>query len=234
MHGSGGVVYLWSPSTYLDNTTIPNPKVMNPSAGSITYHLSITDANGCKSQTESLVKITVSPFAKVFAGNDTAIAFNQPLQLNAVDVNNSGFTTYVWSPSYGLNNPAISNPVANLDRDIVYTVNTKTSSGCEGTAFIKVKVYKGPEIYVPTAFTPDGDGRNDILKAIVVGMKEFHYFSIYNRWGQLLFTTSDHRKGWDGKIQGVPQGSGTVVWMAEGIDYKGNTIQRKGTATIIR
>jgi gliding motility-associated-like protein len=234
LHGSGGVVYSWSPSTYLDNPNISDPGVVNPSAGTVVYHLTVTDANGCKSQVEGQVKITVSPFAKVFAGNDTVIAFNQPLQLNAIDVNNSGFTNYLWSPSYGLNDPLLPNPVANLDRDIVYSVKAITPSDCEGTAFIRVKVYKGPDIYVPTAFTPDGDGLNDILKATVVGMKEFHYFSIYNRWGQLLFTTSDHRKGWDGKIQGVAQGSGTVVWMAEGMDYKGNLIRRKGTATIIR
>jgi gliding motility-associated-like protein len=234
LNGSGGVSYSWSPSTFLDNPSIANPRVVNPASGIITYSLTITDANGCRSQTADQVRINVNRLAKVFAGNDTVIAFNQSLQLNGIDVNNSGFTSYIWSPSYGLSNPLIANPVANLDRDIVYTLKASTDNGCEGIGYIRVKIYKGPEIYVPTAFTPDGDGRNDILKAIVAGMKEFHYFTIYNRWGQQVFTTSDHSKGWDGKIEGLQQGSATFVWMAEGVDYKGNLIRRKGTTTIIR
>jgi gliding motility-associated-like protein len=226
LNGSGGVSYSWSPTTFLDNPLIPNPRVLFPTAGSLIYNLTVTDLNGCKSQAMEQVTINVRPLAKVFAGNDTIIAFNQPLQLNGIDVNNSGFTSYTWTPDYGLNNPLIANPVANLDRDIVYTLKASTSEGCEGIDYISVKVYKGPEIYVPTGFTPDGDGLNDILKAIVV--------SIYNRWGQLVFTTSDYQKGWDGKIEGVQQNPAAFVWMAEGVDYKGNLVRRKGTTTIIR
>ena len=113
-------------------------------------------------------------------------------------------------------------------------VTATTPQKCAGTAVINVKVYQGPEIYVPTAFTPGGDGLNDILKAISVGMKEFHYFRIYNRWGQLVFITSNPRIGWDGKIKGIPQGSATYVWIAEAVDYKDNLIRRKGTVTLIR
>ncbi|MBL7747046.1 MAG: gliding motility-associated C-terminal domain-containing protein, partial [Chitinophagaceae bacterium] len=95
-------------------------------------------------------------------------------------------------------------------------------------------VYKGPEIYVPSGFTPDGNGLNDMLRPIPVGIKEFRFFRLFNRWGQLVFTTPDPRRGWDGRINGVPQPSGTFIWMAEAIDYKGNLITRKGTVTIIR
>ncbi len=234
LNGSGGISYSWSPTTFLDNPSIANPRVVNPTSGIITYNLTITDANGCISQTPDQVRINVNRLAKVFAGNDTVIAFNQLLQLNGVDVNSSGFTSYVWSPAYGLSNPLIADPVANLDRDMVYTLKARTDNGCEGTGYIRIKVYKGPEIYVPTAFTPDGDGRNDILKAIVVGMKEFRYFTIYNRWGQQVFTTNNQHNGWDGKIGGLEQGAAVDVWMAEGVDYMGNLIQRKGTTSIIR
>ena len=68
-----------------------------------------------------------------------------------------------------------------------------------GEGSIKIKVYMGPEIYVPTAFTPNGDNLNDVVKAIPVGMKQFNYFVIFNRWGQKVFYTTDPSKGWDGQ-----------------------------------
>lgn len=231
---SGAVTYSWSPSTYLSNINIPNPTVINAPSGTHIYHLTITDINGCRSLADETVTVIVAPVPKIGITGDTAIAFNQPLQLNIVDVNNSGFVNYVWTPIRGLNDPYIVNPIATLDRDIIYMVTATTPQKCEGTAVINVKVYQGPEIYVPTAFTPGGDGLNDILKAISVGMKEFHYFRIYNRWGQLVFITSNPRIGWDGKINGIPQGSATYVWIAEAVDYKDNLIRRKGTVTLIR
>ena len=154
--------------------------------------------------------------------------------MTALDINNNGFINYHWSPAFGLNNPAIANPVAILDRETIYIITAHTANGCEATDDIKIKVYKGPEIYVPGAFTPNGDGLNDILKAIPIGMKEFSFFSIYNRYGQVIFTTKNANTGWDGKIKGVEQDPAVFVWMAKAIDYKGNVVLRKGTVTLIR
>ena len=91
-----------------------------------------------------------------------------------------------------------------------------------------------PEIYVPTGFTPDGNGKNDLLHAIPVGIKKFNYFRVFNRWGQMVFATTTERVGWDGKISGKLQSTGTYVWIVEGVDFKGNTIFRQGTTTLIR
>lgn len=184
LNGSGGVTYSWSPSTFLDNPTIANPRVINPTSGTHVYHLTITDPNGCRSLADEQVSVIVAAPPLIGIVRDTVVAINQPLQLNATDANNSGFISYVWSPSTGLNDPFIPNPIAILDRDITYTIKAKTISDCEGAATVNVKVYQGPEVYVPTAFTPGGDGLNDILKVTSVGMKEFHFFSIYNRWGE--------------------------------------------------
>jgi gliding motility-associated-like protein len=230
----GAVAYSWSPATYLSNTNIPNPTVINAPSGTHIYHLTITDANGCRSLVDETVTVVVAPVPKIGIPGDTAIAFNQPLQLNIVDVNNSGFVDYVWTPTRGLNDPFIANPIATIDRDIIYMVTARTAQNCEGTAAINVKVYQGPDIYVPTAFTPGGNGLNDILNAISVGMKEFHYFRIYNRWGQMVFNTANARVGWDGKINGILQGSATFVWIAEAVDYTDKLIRRKGTVTLIR
>ena len=231
--GSGGAAYSWVPATYLNNAAIYNPVAIKPGIGIISYSLEVTDAKGCKSLNTESVLITVSPPPKLFAGNDTAIVINQPLQLYGIDVNNSGFINYAWSPTYGLNNPLVANPVTILDRNIIYTLNAQNINGCVGTDDIKITVYKGPEIYVPTAFTPNGDGINDILKAIPVGIKAFHYFTITNRYGQQVFTTADPNKGWDGKFKNSKQPLGTFIWMAEAVDYKGNLIQRKGYVVLI-
>jgi gliding motility-associated-like protein len=115
-----------------------------------------------------------------------------------------------------------------------YTLTATTGSGCKGVDEVNVKVYKGPEIYVPTAFTPNNDGLNDILKAIPVGIKEFRYFVVYNRWGQRVFYTNDANKGWDGKLSGTEQGNDSFIWMAEGVDDGGNKVVRKGTVVIVR
>jgi gliding motility-associated-like protein len=233
LNGNGGMTYMWSPPTYLNNPNINNPEVNKPE-NSISYDLNVIDVNGCKSLSSSTVNITVTPPAKVFAGNDTTVAIGEPLQLNAVDINNSGFIQYSWSPSYGLDNNSIANPVLIGEKNISYTVTATTPAGCVGTDEINIKVYQGPEIYVPKGFTPNGDGKNDLLRAIPVGIKEFKYFAVYNRWGQRVFFTKDPSRGWDGTVNGVLQDVSAFVWIANGVDYKGNIIQRKGTVMLIR
>ena len=232
--GTGGISYLWTPSTYLSNATVYNPIVVSPNAGILTYSLSVVGANGCNSLQDDKVVITVSPPPNLFVGNDTTIAINQPLQLYGVDINNTGFNNYAWSPTFGLNNPFIVNPVAILNRDIIYTLRAQNANGCIGIDDIKVTVFEGPEIYVPNAFTPNDDGKNDILKAIPIGLKEFRFLTVFNTYGQQVFTTVNPGIGWDGTFKGAKQGIGTYVWIAEGINYKGTILQRKGTVILIR
>lgn len=233
LSGSGGTSYFWSPAVFLDNARIANPTAMQLTGG-MSYYLNVMDANGCVSLKRDTVVITVSRPAVVFAGRDTVLAIGQPLPLFAADVNNTGFVQYNWSPPYGLNNAAIQNPLAIADKDVIYTITASSAIGCVATDDLKVKVYKGPDIYVPNAFTPNGDGLNDILKAIPVGIKDFYYFRIYDRWGNPVFVTSNALYGWDGKIKGATPATGSYVWMAEGLDYRGNIIQRKGTVSIIK
>lgn len=89
-------------------------------------------------------------------------------------------------------------------------------------------------IYVPRVFTPNNDGTNDILKPILVGIQTFHYFSVYNRWGNLVFTTQDPNQGWDGTFKGVPQPVETYLWIAEGIDENGRKVVQKGMTSLVR
>ena len=110
-----------------------------------------------------------------------------------------------------------------------------SAAGCIAIDTIDVNVYKvKPDFYVPDAFTPNGDGLNDAFRPILIGMKSLKLFKVYNRLGQLVFSTNVQKRGWDGTINGNPQDAGVFVWMAEGEDYLGKIIFKKGTVTLIR
>ena len=193
----------------------------------------ITANNGSCTGTDS-VTVFVNPAPNAFAGNDTTAFINQPLQLNGIDLNNSGLSTYSWSPANGLNNTQIANPIATPGNDITYLLTITTVNGCTSTARINIKVFSQPEIYVPTAFTPNKDGLNDILKARPVGLKEFRLFSVYNRLGELVFSTTDAAVGWNGIYHSKAQPADIYVWIAEGVSYNGTIIRRKGTVALLR
>jgi gliding motility-associated-like protein len=226
-----GSKYLWSPSG-----TLSNPAILQPFAVTYTstyYVLSVSDTLGCKKTVRDTVLVTVALPVKAFAGNDTAILVNQPLQLSA-----TGGTLYSWSPEFGLSNPAIANPIALIQDpidSIRYRVKVSVPGGCSASDDILVKVFNsGPDIFIPSAFTPNQDGLNDILKPFPVGIQQFLFFTVYNRWGQVMYTSKEINKGWDGKFSGLPQPPGTYVFSAEGIDYLGKRILKKGTTVLIR
>ena len=133
-----------------------------------------------------------------FAGNDVLASADQPVQLQA-----TGGLSYEWTPSAGLSATNIARPVATNSVDRIYYLKAFTPEGCESFDTISIKIYKGPDIYVPTAFTPNGDGRNDLLRPIAVGITSFDYFAIYNRYGQLLYKSDDANQGWDGTQKGA-------------------------------
>jgi gliding motility-associated-like protein len=87
---------------------------------------------------------------------------------------------------------------------------------------------------MPTGFTPNGDGKNDYFKPFMVGITNLTYFRVYNRWGQLMFSTAKLNDGWDGRVTGGEQPSGTYVWMVQGTTRDGKVITKKGTVTLIR
>ncbi|HRN56195.1 MAG TPA: gliding motility-associated C-terminal domain-containing protein, partial [Agriterribacter sp.] len=118
--------------------------------------------------------------------------------------------------------------------DAAYTVTATSDAGCPSTDTLFIKVYEGPEFYVPGAFTPNGDGKNDVFRFTAAGMTAIHYFKIFNRYGQLVYSSTDPSLGWDGNCNGKPQTTDTYVWMIEGKDYLGNSVKRKGTVTLMR
>jgi gliding motility-associated-like protein len=194
------------------------------------FIVSSTDFKGCPKSVFDTVKVTVIPPVLAFAGNDTVVVAGQPLQLNA-----TGAVDYAWFPPVNLSNAFIANPIALPNDDVIYRVKVSTREGCYAFDSLKVKVYKTPpEIFVPTLFTPNGDGLNDFLKPVPVGISKFVYFRVYNRYGQLVYSANDFISGWDGRFKGRDQGNESFVWHAFAEDYLGNKLYRKGQTTLIR
>ncbi len=177
----------------------------------------------------------VRPFViydnKALAGTDTIAAMNESVQLNARGGAN---VRYSWSPVTGLNNPSIENPVATLDQDRLYHLDAMTDKGCDSHSKIFIRRYKGPELYIPSAFSPNSDGSNDVLKVFPVGIKSFGFFAVYNRFGQEVYRTTDYRKGWDGTVKGLPTDQGTYVVVSQAVDYRGNRLMKKTTVILLR
>ncbi|MDB5249300.1 MAG: cell surface protein [Segetibacter sp.] len=226
-----GAYFTWTPGNSLSGVNTLTP-VAGPKS-TTNYVLTVLDTMGCPKPTTDTVVVTVIPEVKAFAGNDTSIVANQPLQLNA-----TGGTFYSWTPGTGMDNSSIANPVVVVGPSydsLVYKVKVSVPEGCFAEDVLKVKVFKtAPDIFIPTAFTPNWDGRNDFLRPIPVGIKSLNYFRVFNRWGQKIYGTSIIGQGWDGTINGAEQPSGTYIFIAEGTDYLGNHIVKKGTAVLIR
>ncbi|MDP4282837.1 MAG: PKD domain-containing protein [Bacteroidota bacterium] len=228
LNASGGSIYLWTPSFYLSDPNIANPIANPPST--IRYIVSVSDTLGCTKSANDTVLVIVSPKLIANAGNDTSIVVNQPLQLNA-----SGGQTYLWSPATGLNNINIANPVAILQNNQQYVLKVSNDAGCSEKDTINITVYKvDAGLYIPNAFTPNGDGINDVFKPVTLGIKSLTYFRIFNRFGEKVFSTSQQNVGWDGTYKGKPMDQDVFVWIAEGIDYQNNKISKRGTVMLIR
>jgi gliding motility-associated-like protein len=195
--------------------------------GAYTVSLYGISTEGCSSDT---IRSTINIYGtNANAGMDVIAAPNQPVQLNA-----SGGISYEWTPTTGLSNANIPNPVATNATDITYYLRAFTPEGCESFDTLQVKIYKGPDIYVPTGFTPNGDGTNDIFRIRAVGITGFEYLSVFNRYGEEVFRTSDPNRGWDGRVKGKEQHTGSFVWIVSARDYLGNKIFKKGTVLLIR
>ena len=196
-------------------------------AGVFPVKLFGTSPEGCRS--DVVIKNVRIYTTHAFAGNDTIVASNQPIRLQG-----RGGIIYEWSPSTGLSNPYISNPIAVNNTDQRYILKAFTPAGCISYDTVIIKIYDGPEIYVPGAFSPNKDGLNEILKALPVGMMEFKYFKVFNRLGHEVFSTSIPTRGWDGTYNGKDQGIGAYIWVSAAVGFHGNLIYRKGTVMLVR
>ena len=239
-----GTEYAWSNTNTLtdpgDRNVNVTPYVIQAVASPLAttnYILSIVNA-GCPNPLIDTFHVRVIPPILVDAGNDTSVVINQPLQLHASSNDTTaGGDTFNWTPVIGLDNPAIPDPVALLGAEtdsVRYFVKATSAYGCFGLADILVRVFKtGPDIFVPSAFTPGG-ATNNVFRPIPVGISRLQYFKVFNRWGQLVYATTTMGQGWDGRMNGRFADPGTFVWMVQGVTYTGKTVFHKGTMILVR
>jgi gliding motility-associated-like protein len=228
---SNGSSFVWRPSSYLNNPSSLFPIARPPATQQ--YILAVFDTQGCPKPGLDTIVVTVLPEVIAFAGRDTSVVIGQPLQLNA-----SGGLTYNWNPGTGLSSTSIANPIARYttgSNQIRYRMITRDAANCADTAYLTVRVFQtAPSIFVPTAFTPNSDGKNDVIRPIMAGIKELKHFRIFNRWGQLVFETKQEGDAWDGKVNGQLQGTHVFVWTVNAIDYLDQPYFAKGLITLIR
>lgn len=214
------------PNTKLDTSLVQRPVFKFPKGEVYTVRLMLQTNRGCEAVvTKNLRLYEVNPFA----GNDTIIARGETLHMQA-----SGGDTYNWWPPTGLSDANIRDPLLRWNNEIDFVLRVSNQQGCVGYDSINVKYYTGPEFYIPNAFTPNGDGNNDYFRFIPVGIKEYHFFRIFNRWGELMHSSLDFRRGWDGYYKGRPAAIDTYLWILEGVDMNGRKLFKKGTVTLLR
>jgi hypothetical protein len=233
-----GTSYTWEPVS-VGNSNIgqtPFDLINQVTPSSTTEYILRVINNGCPNPLLDSFHVAVLAPVTVDAGRDTSVVAGQPLQFQAYS-SDPGPDTFSWLPTIQLNNPSIADPQAIYtpeDNIIKYTVKATTPFGCSGEGFITVKIFKTkPDIFVPNAFSP-GLAVNSIFRPIPVGITSLRYFRVYNRIGQLVYHTSSIGSGWDGMLNGTPQGAGGYVWMVQGTDYTGNIVTRSGTMVLVR
>ncbi len=201
-------------------------------AESTTYTLKVTDENNCVSEPDTAVILV--PLRAKEVHWDTLVIIGQPVTINAFSGSNF---TYTWSPL--IENLSCINcydPVATTTAPLTYTVEVMDQPL---QCFITKNTYEiriDPRISldVPSAFTPNSDGVNDIVFPDGWGIRSLVYFRIFNRWGQLLFESNDLKVGWDGTFQGVPQNTDTYVYQVLVDTYKDERLSKEGTVKLLR
>jgi hypothetical protein len=233
-----GTSYVWSPASLGAGSIAVAPLNFSTQVtpdSSEDYVLQIVNS-GCPNPLLDTFRVRVLAPVIVNAGRDTSVVVGQSMQFDAYS-SDAGPDNFLWTPATELSDPLIYNPVAvyTANDDVIkYKVKATTPFGCTGVGYINVKVYKTrPDLFVPNAFTP-GTAINSIFRPIAVGIASLSYFRIYNRMGQLVFSTSSLGSGWDGLLNGVPQPIGGYVWMAQATDYQGTIVTKKGTMVLIR
>jgi gliding motility-associated-like protein len=160
---------------------------------------------------------------------DVQVAQRFPIRLEARDFADS----VRWLPANFLSDPSSETPLFRSDVGQNYLIQLYTLPGCKTTDTLRVFTYKKIAIYVPTAFTPNGDGRNDFLRPLLLGFQKVNAFRVYNRWGQKVFESNTDYPGWDGRLQKQSQGPQTFTWSIEAVDIDGKIHQQTGTTVLL-
>ncbi len=210
---AGIIAYQWTPSVGLSNPGASPTTASASTSGS--FFLVVVDGNGCVSPPVSKYIYVQQP-APSYQW-DTTVVVGQTIPMNSNL--GSGFT-YSWSPLSDLSCMSCMYPVSSSTVNITYSVEVTDNMRCFNvTNTYTIFVDPQTSVDVPTAFTPNGDGINDVIYVDGWGIRKLNYFKVFNRWGQLLFESNDIKIGWDGTYNGVPQNMETYVYQVSVTTY---------------
>jgi gliding motility-associated-like protein len=234
---SGGFSYSWSPSSSLSSAGIPNP-VASP-ASTTTYTVTIGTLNSLGDtcmQTQSTTVYVFDP--TIYSLSATADLDTIPEGSSTVlhAITDSSLTVQ-WSPANSVSDPTSFNPTVTPEQTTTYTVSILDSTGCPRRVTVTVYVVSmqcsTDNVFVPNTFTPNGDGENDVLFVRSNDVDEL-YFAVYNRWGQMVFETTDITVGWNGIYKGMKADPAVFAWYLRAKCFNGNELEKKGNTTLIR
>lgn len=229
LNADGGDTYLWSPASLLNNASVKNP-VANISSNT-TFTVTITDTvcQVSKDLTTD-VSILLSPNVQITEPPD--INCNNP----AAQLIASGAQRYNWFPAVGLSNSTIGNPIVSIDTSTTYIVKGTDNNGCFAYDTVTLKVTRNGKLAfdMPNAFTPNKDGHNDCFGlGRFAGLVQSLQLSVYNRWGQRVFYTTNPNACWDGTLKGNLQDSGGYIYLLKVKTFCGN-FDKKGIVMLLR
>ena len=212
-------------------TTLTYQMLPVHAAGNYWYRLTVIEASvanisSCRIASDAMM-INVHPKPLVNAGPDRVMLVNTSADLSGTADGEQ--INYSWSPDEYISDTSQLNPVVSPPADITYTLSAQSMWGCTNADNMNVKVVKG--IYVPTAFTPNGDGKNDRWEIPFLDPSFGGTVNVFDRWGRLVYHASSETVSWDGKLNGIPQASGVYVYV---ITFKNNGMILRGTVTLIR
>jgi gliding motility-associated-like protein len=226
---NGGTDYAWSPSANFNRPTSPTSKAIINASQDFTVFISDSI---CRRDTTIVIPVTASPGANISVtksndvncGNDSVILIA------------NGGVSYTWSPNLYISRNAGNKITVKPYQSTTYIVKGKDEFGCYGQDSVTVNFFRegNQKLFMPTAFTPNGDGKNEIFRPTFIGPYAKYDFKIYNRWGQLVYESKVPGTGWDGRVNGIPQKADVYVFfiMAEG-GCNGSFVQ-KGTFLLLR
>jgi uncharacterized delta-60 repeat protein/gliding motility-associated-like protein len=228
--GAGTVTYQWSFGNG-QSSTLASPTATYTAAGSYTVQL-VASAGACASLNDTLRK-TITIEAPIAGGRlaPQNVVAGVPTQLQA---RNLADGHYQWTPGTGLSNPQIWYPIATLNQEQEYRIAVNFASGCVTVDTLLVRIFGSNDIIIPTAFSPDGDGLNDVLRPVMAGISSLRFFRVYDRMGHEVFSSSSSTSGWDGRYMGKAAPAGTYVWVVEGTDRNNQPLRRQGQVLLVR
>ncbi|TAF92034.1 MAG: PKD domain-containing protein, partial [Bacteroidetes bacterium] len=232
---AGAAKYSWSPVNGLSNTnsfsTVAQPNFTT------TYTVTGTDEYGCFTDTAN-VTVAIGLPPTVDLGSDKTLATGTQLPLTT-KVTNGPIRNWLWSGA-DLSCTTCAVPTVNVKAAGCYTVKATTAYGCTTADTLCVKVFcESAQVFIPNAFTPDGDGQNDVFMIRGSGIKMVKSVRVFNRWGQVVFERANVQpnvpsQGWDGKINGIPASTDVYIYTCEVVCENDVPYTYKGNVAIIK